>query len=203
MAAVGEAGRRLWNANLHYNGVLDRLVPAGARRVLDVGCGDGFLAARLSERVDEVIGLDLDGPVLERARARFPDARVEWMQADAMTAPLPERSFDAVVSNATLHHLDEAAALRRLAGLVPPGGTLAIVGFARNGLLDWPRALLGQAILLVLNVVLRKWEHSAPQHWPPAHTYGELHGIARRVLPGVRFRRLLLGRYLLVWRRPA
>lgn len=203
MAAAEEAGRRLWNANLHYDGLLDRLVPDGARRALDVGCGDGFLAARLSERVDEVIGLDLDGPVLERARARFPEARVEWMRADAMTAPLPARSFDAVVSNAALHHLDEAAALRRLASLVRPGGTLAIVGFARNGPLDWPLSIVGQAILLVLDVVLRKWEHSAPTHWPPPHTYGELRGIARRVLPGARFRRLLLGRYLLIWRRPA
>lgn len=35
--------------------LLDRCVPATAQRVLNVGCGDGFLAARLSRRVGEVI----------------------------------------------------------------------------------------------------------------------------------------------------
>jgi 2-polyprenyl-3-methyl-5-hydroxy-6-metoxy-1,4-benzoquinol methylase len=36
-----------WNINIHYDGKLDRSVPPEAGSVLDVGCGDGFLAARL------------------------------------------------------------------------------------------------------------------------------------------------------------
>lgn len=196
--------RRRWNANLHYDGALDRAVPSGARSTLDVGCGDGFLAARLARRIDRVVGLDRDAPVLDRARRRWPDSTVEWRLGDVMGDALAGERFDAVVSNATLHHLpDQDAALRRLAELVAPGGTLAIVGFARNGAADWPRALLGQAVLTGLNLALRKWEHSAPQHWPPPLRYAEQERLARRALPGVRFRRLLLGRWMLVWRRPA
>ena len=44
-----------WNANIHYDGRLDACVPASATSVLGVGCGDGFLAARLARRVPLVV----------------------------------------------------------------------------------------------------------------------------------------------------
>ncbi|ORV81482.1 hypothetical protein AWC11_27000 [Mycobacterium interjectum] len=78
-----------WTVNIHYDALLESKVPRAARCVLDVGCGDGFLAARLSRRVPEVIALDLDGPVLLRAQARFAAAPVRWVQGDVMTADLP------------------------------------------------------------------------------------------------------------------
>ncbi|WP_460770321.1 class I SAM-dependent methyltransferase [Mariniluteicoccus flavus] len=104
---------------------------------------------------------------LARARTRWPDAAVEWRQGDVMAAELGP--FDAVVSNATLHHLpDTGEAFARLGALVRPGGVVAVVGFARNAWWDWPHAGVGQAVLIVLNAVRRKWEHSAPQSWPPS-----------------------------------
>lgn len=203
VASVGGV-RRLWNANILHDGRLAALVTRPASAVLDVGCGDGFLSALLASRGHRVTGLDTDAPVLERARERWPDVEVSWVQGDLRTAPLAYGSFDSVLSNATLHHLpDAAAALRRMADLVRPGGVLGVVGFARNAWYDWPLSLAGQAVLIVLNRVNRRWEHTAPQHWPPAYTYGELRRIARHTLPGVRYRRLLLGRYELVWRKPA
>ena len=92
-----------WNANIHYDGRLDACVPASATSVLDVGCGDGFLAARLARRVPLVVAIDADAPVLDRALARFPAARVTWCHGDVLTHRLGRASFDAVVSNATLH----------------------------------------------------------------------------------------------------
>ena len=70
-----------WNINIHYNALVDAQVPANAQQVLDVGCGDGFLAARLAGRIPRVVALDIDEPVLQRAAARFPDAAVQWMHA--------------------------------------------------------------------------------------------------------------------------
>ncbi|MEQ7129415.1 class I SAM-dependent methyltransferase [Actinopolymorpha sp. B11F2] len=93
-----------WNVNIHYDARLDACVPPSATSVLDVGCGDGFLAARLARRVPRVVAIDVDAPVLERARARFPEAKVTWRNGDVMTYPFARASFDAVVSNATLHH---------------------------------------------------------------------------------------------------
>jgi SAM-dependent methyltransferase len=132
-----------WNANIHYDARLNACVPASATSVLDAGCGDGFLAAQLATRISRVIAIDLDAPVLERARTRFPDANVTWCHGDMLTHPFERGSFDAVVSNAALHHLpDSKAALHRLSELVRPGGTLAIVGFARMQMRDWPWALV-------------------------------------------------------------
>lgn len=77
----------LWNANIHYDARLTACVPAAARAVLDVGCGDGFLAARLAPRVPHVVAIDIDAAVLGRARARFPDAPVTWRHGDILTHP--------------------------------------------------------------------------------------------------------------------
>jgi methylase of polypeptide subunit release factors len=56
-----------WNINIHYDGKLDKCVPAHAASALDVGCGDGFLAARLAQRVPNVVAVDVDRPVLALA----------------------------------------------------------------------------------------------------------------------------------------
>jgi ubiquinone/menaquinone biosynthesis C-methylase UbiE len=196
--------RQPWNINIHYDKLLDSQVPQGARCVLDVGCGDGFLAARLADRIPAVTALDLDAPVLHRARARFPDAPIRWMHGDVMTAELPDEGFDAVVSNAALHHVEDTrAALRRLAGLVAPGGTLAVVAFVRPSLRNGLWHLTSWTACGVANRVKGKWEHTAPIKWPPPDTLGQLRAHVRALLPGAAVRRLLYGRVLITWRAPA
>ncbi|GAB3624798.1 class I SAM-dependent methyltransferase [Mariniluteicoccus endophyticus] len=194
--------REPWNLNIHYDRLLaDRVRPG--QRVLEVGCGDGFLSARLADQGCEVVALDADTGVLGRARERWPDHRIEWVKGDALTHPFQPESFDAVVSNATLHHLPDAGAgLRRFAELLRPDGTLGVVGFATNGPLDWPMSLAGSVGIFVLTRVRGKWEHTAPVVWPAPHTYGEVRRLSGEVLPGRRFRKLWLGRYLLTWVRP-
>jgi 2-polyprenyl-3-methyl-5-hydroxy-6-metoxy-1,4-benzoquinol methylase len=192
-----------WNVNIHYDARLDACVPDTATSALDVGCGDGFLAARLAGRVAQVIAADADGPVLERARTRFPDAKVTWCHADVMTHPFESASFDAVVSNATLHHLpDSKPVLHRLSELVRPGGTLAVVAFVRTERRDWPWAAVAWLARGIATRLRGKWEHTAPQAWPPPETFGQLRRNVREVLPGARVSRLLLGRCLVVWHAP-
>ena len=132
------APTRPWNINIHYDELLAALAPRGSR-VLDVGCGDGFLAARLADQGCHVTAVDIDAPVLERARHRWAGYPVDWVQADVLSHAFEARSFDVVLSNATLHHLpDEVQALHTLGELVSPGGRLGVVGFARSGPRDWP-----------------------------------------------------------------
>lgn len=192
-----------WNANIHYDARLDACVPATAGSVLDVGCGDGFLAARLAERFPQVLAIDVDAPVLHRAQARFPDAPVQWCHGDVMTHPFEPESFGAVVSNATLHHLpDTAKALERLRQLLRPGGTLALVCFVRKTGRDLPWAAASLLALGVANRLRRKWEHTAPQLWPPPETLRSLRRTVSAELPGARVSPLLYGRTLVVWRAP-
>jgi 2-polyprenyl-3-methyl-5-hydroxy-6-metoxy-1,4-benzoquinol methylase len=192
-----------WNINIHYDGKLDSSVPHQATSALDVGCGDGFLAARLARRVPHVVAVDVDRPVLERARQRFPDAPVIWRNADVLDAGAELGTFDAVVSNATLHHLpDTRQALRRLRERVRPGGTLAVVTFARPGWRHLPWAL---ATLVIRGVAIRfrgKWEHSAPTVWPPRFTVAQLHRHVRAELPGARLSLLPMGRVFIRWHAP-
>ena len=94
-----------WNVNIHYDGILDKCVPPHAASVLEVGCGDGFLAARLAQRIPHVVAVDIDQPVLERARQRCPAAPVEWLCGDILAMADKLGDFDAIVANATLHHL--------------------------------------------------------------------------------------------------
>ena len=78
--------------------VVELLAPKAGERILDVGCGDGFLAQRMQLAGCEVVGIDTSRELVAAARARGVDARI--MNAEAMTFG-PE--FDAVFSNAALH----------------------------------------------------------------------------------------------------
>ena len=198
------ASAQLWNANIHYHALLVEAIPSGARRVLDVGCGDGILAGQIAQTgVPHIVALDLDAGVLDRARVRHCGAAIEWLQGDIVTVPFESGSFDAVLSVAMLHHLNAEDALARFADLVCPGGVVAIVGLAATSWWDRPYALVGHTALLALGLIRGKWDHAAPQVWPPPLTYREVKRIAKRVLPGVRYRRHLLDRYSLVWRKRA
>jgi len=192
-----------WNVNIHYDGKLDQCVPAQAASVLEVGCGDGFLAARLSQWVPHVVAVDVDEPVLRRARQRFPDAPVTWRHGDVLALADELGEFDAVVSNAMLHHVaDTRAALACLRGLVKHGGTLAVVTFARPGWRHLPWAL---ATLVIRGVAIRvrgKWEHSAPTVWPPHDTVAELRRHVFAELPGAQVSLLALGRGFVKWQAP-
>jgi SAM-dependent methyltransferase len=193
----------LWNANIHYHSLLLDAIPADAQRVLDVGCGDGILSAQIAQGgMRHVVGLDLDAGVLERARARHHEHRIEWRNGDVMTIPFEHGSFDAVVSVATLHHLDAEQGLARLAELVKPGGVVALIGLAANDWRDLPYAAVGFATRSAIGLIRGNWAHSAPTVWPPPETYRRMERLASRVLPGSRYRRLPLGRYSLTWKKP-
>src|SRR5262245_27114909 len=99
-------------------GVLEKLAPAAGERILDLGCGDGSLTARLIERGARVVGIDASPEMVAAARARGIDAHL--MDATALTF---EGEFDAVFSNAVLHWIDDQdAVLSGVARALVPGG---------------------------------------------------------------------------------
>lgn len=98
--------------------VFDLLDPRPGERVLDLGCGDGVLTARLVERGASVVGVDASAAQVAAARERGLDARV----VDGTALDLGE-TFDAVFSNAALHWMKPPEAVARgVAGLLAPGG---------------------------------------------------------------------------------
>jgi SAM-dependent methyltransferase len=205
-----------WSHNSWYHRLVLRQVPDGAERVLDVGCGAGTLARRLSDVVPHVDAFDRSPEMVAEARRAAP-ADLDVRVADALTVDLPEGSYDAVVSMSVLHHLPLAEALPRMAGWLRPGGVLAAVALPRA---DLPRGLPVEAAASVTHHGLgllfaaarpltgaelfqREPTHDDMPMAEPTLTTRQVRAQAEAVLPGVHVRRLLLWRYLLVWGKPA
>ena len=191
-----------WNHNIHYHLLVLDAVPDGCQRCLDVGCGEGLLARELRRVVPHVVAIDSDGPVIGRARQRDAGAGVAYVVGDFLTHGFPPGSFDMIASVAALHHMDAAAALRRMRRLLRPGGVLAVVGLARSRPRDLPADAAGAVAHRVLAAGRSYQEVSAPTIWPPPQTYAQVRRIAAETLPGVRYRRHLLWRYSLIWAKP-
>lgn len=109
-----------------------------AGRVLDVGTGRGGFVEELIAELkdcDEIIGIDIDGDLREGFRKRFADyPRVRFQQADALSLPFEDESFDTVSVAGSLHHLaDPQIGLRELMRVLRRGGHLILAEMYRDG----------------------------------------------------------------------
>ena len=120
-----------------YQVLLDAM-DAHAHRVLDVGCGDGTLTARLAERSDRVIGIDDSLLPLRLARGEFDRRRLHrtplLMNADARRLPFPDDAFDCVVLADVIEHIDAPDAVMSEAHRVlRTGGQILLTTPRRQG----------------------------------------------------------------------
>lgn len=120
------SGRDLDWQGLWTEPFLKPLREAGARTILELGCGTGNDAARLAGAGYSVTATDLSGEAIGRARARF-GSMARFMVADMTERlPFPDGDFDAVMSNVAMH-------------MFPDGVTRAVV--AEVGRIVRPRGL--------------------------------------------------------------
>jgi SAM-dependent methyltransferase len=197
-----------WDHNAHYHPWILRQLPRRFATALDVGCGAGDLARLLAVRAEKgVVGIDSDAAIVRRAQElTSPSAPVTFLVADA-PGGLPEGPYDVITCVAVLHHLPLAETLAQLRSRLAPGGTLLVVGLARDEeLVDQLLGFASIPLNLLMGLVKNRGRTatrpvSMTAATRPAETpFAEIAHEARRVLPGVRLRRRLFWRYTLVWR---
>jgi SAM-dependent methyltransferase len=95
---------------------------------LDVGCGTGALAARLSAEGYAMTGVDPSEGMLEVMRSRHP--AVPAIHGSGVELPFPDATFDLVLTVAALHHIADTADVRRTLGemvrVARPGGRILV-----------------------------------------------------------------------------
>lgn len=80
-------------------------------RVLDVGCGNGWMAANLADAGHSVTAIDTHAEEIEQARRVFPERGVEWHVCDPRLFPLHGPRFDVVVFAASVHYFPDLEAI--------------------------------------------------------------------------------------------
>jgi SAM-dependent methyltransferase len=94
-------------------------------RVLDVGCGTGWMTRQLGRRSDRVTGQDLASDAMDALRRTHP--QVTWIGGDFVTVALNEPAYEAIVCMETISHVpDQKAFAARIVQLLAPGGKLIL-----------------------------------------------------------------------------
>lgn len=105
------------------------------QRILDVGCGGGFLANALARWDHDVTGIDLSCDSLEVARRRDETRRTRYLPMDAHALAFEDASFDVVCSMDFLEHTPAPGrVVAEAARVLRPGGLFFFHTFNRNPL---------------------------------------------------------------------
>ncbi|MDR3713257.1 MAG: methyltransferase domain-containing protein [Puia sp.] len=123
-----------WNAGLYDDkhsfvskfgeDLVTLLSPSAGERILDLGCGTGYLAHLIAESGAEVTGVDSSADMIGKARTAYPEITFRVMSATDLHFDKP---FDAVFSNAVLHWvLDRESAIDSIYKNLRPGGRLVL-----------------------------------------------------------------------------
>lgn len=164
---------RVWRA--HCRRML-RWVPETPNRrvILDLGCGPGVSAIeekRAARPGDVVVGLDLSGAMMRRARdhVRRAGVEVELVRGDALELPVRDGAVDAITGHSFLYLLpDRRRALAEALRVLAPGGTLVLLepawGFGLSGIarfLPTPRFAFAMACWRLASGAAGRFTHAS------------------------------------------
>lgn len=110
--------------------LVDRAAPRSGERIIDVGCGSGATTIAFAQKVapsGHVLGVDVSGPMLARARQSAPrELPVDFELADATVFPFDPKSFDLLVSRfGVMFFAEPALSFANLRKALRPSGRLA------------------------------------------------------------------------------
>ena len=125
-----------WRGRLHHaisnrTAALAAATVAAPQRVLDVGCGTGYLIRVLAghyPRAQELAGIDAASNMIQAAKSINDDERLTFVTGVAEQLPYADASMDLVVSSTSFDHWsDQGAGLAECARVLRPSGYLVLV----------------------------------------------------------------------------
>jgi 2-polyprenyl-3-methyl-5-hydroxy-6-metoxy-1,4-benzoquinol methylase len=140
--------------------ILELLKALGAKRVMDLGAGNGHLCAYLSENSFEVVGVEYDQQGVDLARKSFPGLAFyrQGVQDDPKELGLDQPGFDTVVSTEVIEHLFSPHLLPHYArNVLKSGGHLILTTPYHGYLKNLALAVFG------------KWDHHHTALWHGGH----------------------------------
>ena len=132
-----------------YNAFLRRIYQwygeeARPRRLLDIGCGTGTLAAKIvAARLPfEIVGLDYSHTMCRQAHAKAQSTglgkRLRLVNADGEHLPFPRAYFDVVTCSNSFHHYPrQEASVFEMRRVLRPGGRLMLIDGFRDNMIGW------------------------------------------------------------------
>ncbi len=189
-----------WNHNTAYYSWIEKQIE-DRRRILDVGCGDGSLVYRLADGKRDIFGLEPCETVLLSAKEQYGSTPgTHWICETFEALQAEEKSFDAVVFSASLHHMDMIPTLRKAVSLLDTNGILLVVGLASpSSLCDW----LTEGLRCIPSLMISAFHHmksTEENGVPVSYTFpsmDEVRRIAAIELHDCKIRLGLHYRYLL------
>jgi len=138
---------------LRLRRIRELIAPKPEERLLEVGCGGGHVLQRFPEC--ELVGVDVSGAMLEKARARLAGFRVEFLKGELKDLNLAPEGFDAIVCTEVLEHVvDPEVVLAGIAGLLKPTGR-AVVTFPNDSIIIGAKRVLKKSGALRLPIFKR------------------------------------------------
>lgn len=126
------------NESVEFSARLHEYADFAGKKVLDVGCGNGYVLANYARAGADVYGVDLTEAAISLTRQRFGLAGLtgDFRTANAEALPFPDDSFDCVCSMGVLHHTpDTERAVREVRRVLKPGGRLIVMFYHRDSAL--------------------------------------------------------------------
>lgn len=113
-----------WATQIPIDRHMERTLDAiRGRRVLEIGCASGADAVKYASNAKSYVGLDLSNEAISNARA-LGLGNAEFICTDGHHLPFPKESFDCVIVNSLLHHLDLSQSFREICRVLMHDGLL-------------------------------------------------------------------------------
>ena len=120
----------------------------GKSKLLDIGCGGGFLSNSLIKKGVQVTGIDISEDAINTAKHYDTTKRVHYLKGDAYNLPFLDNSFDFVCAMDFLEHVNNPEkVIQEASRVLKPGGSFFFYTFNRN-FLSWLLIIKGVELIL-------------------------------------------------------